>query len=345
MLIKNTTTLEAYLLPLQEFLQDVSISEILINQPEKVLIEREGRFFPYDVPTLTFRHLMGLVDLIARFSQQYLNETKPLLSGVLPSGHRVQIVLPPATSPQRIVIAIRKQTLADVSLDDYVKLNMFSDTKPFCFQNSRELCVDDETKHLQNLFNQGQYANFLKEAVIAKKNILISGSTSTGKTTFLNACLKEISPGEHVVTLEDVREVTLPYPEYHTALLTSKGLQGTANLTMQDLVQASLRLKPDRIILGELRGAEAADFIHATATGHDGALSSIHATNPQIAFLRLIHMVQLAGAYLSREAILSDLHTIIDIVVQLRRRIIDGCLCRDVVSIYYADAMQKDPAE
>jgi type IV secretion system protein VirB11 len=333
-----SSALETYLIPLAPFLQDHTVAEILINRPGQVLIEKDGDFFRHDVPALTWRHLMGLADLIARFSQQYLNETKPLLSGSLPSGHRVQIVLPPATLPNQMVIAIRKQTLTDVSLDDYEKRLAFRHTQPFYLSHARHAAVKTETYHLDDLFLQRRYSAFLQAAIRAKKNILISGATSTGKTTFLNACLKEISRGEHIITLEDVAEVHPPYPERHTTLLTSKGLQGTANVTMQDLVQASLRLKPDRIILGELRGAEAADFIHATATGHDGALSSIHAANPDMAFLRLTHMVQLTGTPLTREAILEDLHTVIDIVVQLQRQLRDGHLFREVTSIYYADA-------
>jgi type IV secretion system protein VirB11 len=343
-MLSPTSALENYLLVLQPFLQDDHVSEILINRPGQVLIERGNGFVLQTVPELTQRHLMGLVDLIARYSQQTINEMKPLLAGMLPSGHRVQIVLPPATLPNYVVMAIRKQTVTDLTLTDYVRFGAFRDTDTFYFNTPRERLIDAESAHLQDLLTAGNYAEFLTAAVIAKKNILISGATSTGKTTFLNACLKAIPRYEHIVTLEDVREVHPLHPERHTALLTSKGLQNHSPVLMQDLVQASLRLNPDRIILGELRGSEAADFINAAASGHDGTLSSVHAANPAMAFMRLVHMVQQAGLQLTSEAILIDLHRVIDVVVQLRRRLVDGVLRREVACIYYADAISEHPS-
>ena len=169
-----------------------------------------------------------------------------------------------------------------------------------------------------------------------KKNILISGGTSTGKTTFLNACLKEIPHDERIITLEDVREVKISHHN-KVHLLASKGEQGTARTTMTQLIEASLRLRPDRIILGELRGKEAADFINAPATGHDGSLASIHASSPTLAFIRLVHMVKLnPGMNLSRDDILTDLHHLIDVVVQIKRVRIGSHYQRTISDIYSA---------
>jgi type IV secretion system protein VirB11 len=337
-MIPNTTALEEYLKPLMFALEDNTVSEILINKPHFVFIERKSFFEQNEVSELDMRHLMGLANLVARYSDQRLSEKEPLLSGQLPSGHRIQIALPPATLPDRVIISIRKQTIANISLDDYVALEAFRNTKPCYLTSHRSTETVDETeKPLQELFAQNEFIDFLKLALASKKNILIAGATSTGKTTFLNACLKEIPIHEHLITIEDVPEVKPPHV-LHTPLFTSKGLQGVANVTTQDLVQASLRLRPDRIILGELRGAEAADFINATATGHDGSISSIHAANPHAAFMRLVHMVKLSGTNLTREDILDDLHTVIDIVVQLRRRIDGKRYYREVSEIYYANA-------
>jgi type IV secretion system protein VirB11 len=276
------------LYPLAPFLNDATCSEILINQPHKVFIEQKGVFKQFAVAKLDYRHLMGLANLIARFSDQRLSEKEPLLSGTLPTGHRIQIILPPATTPNKIVIVIRKQTIENLSLDDYVTMDAFKNTKAY-FMNLNNIHIkslssnneDDDNHHLSELFFVNNFTQFLKKAIHFKKNILIAGATSTGKTTLLNACLKEISPHEHIVTLEDVAEIKLG-SKLHTALFTSKGLQGSSNITMQDLVQASLRIRPDRIIMGELRGVEALDFINATSTGHDGSISSIHASNPYI---------------------------------------------------------------
>jgi type IV secretion system protein VirB11 len=339
-MIPNTTALEEYLKPLAFALDDSAISEILINRSQLVFIERNSFFEQNQIAALDMRHLMGLANLVARYSDQRLSEKEPLLSGQLPSGHRIQIVLPPATAADRIIISIRKQTIANVSLDDYVNLKAFSFTKACHLSSHRETqVVNDSEKPLQEAFASGDFISFLKLALVNKKNIIIAGATSTGKTTFLNACLKEIPEHEHIITIEDVPEVKPPHVLY-TPLFTSKGLQGVANVNTQDLVQASLRLRPDRIILGELRGAEAADFINATATGHDGSLSSIHAANPHMAFMRLVHMVKLCGTNLSREDILEDLHTVIDIVVQLRRRVEGNRYYREVSEIYYADARE-----
>ena len=336
-MIPNTVALEVYLKPISDVLMDDSVSEILINREGCYFLERNGFFEQVENLALDKRHLTGLATLIARYSDQRLSEKEPLLSGKLPSGHRIQVILPPATSLDRIVISIRKQTIHNVSLDSYVGFNSFDSTKPCYLSSHRNNQVPSEAnKDLMDLFSDGKFVEFLKKAILLKKNIIISGATSTGKTTFLNACLKEIPLYEHIVTLEDVSELSPPHV-LHTPLFTSKGLQGVSNVTMQDLVQASLRIRPDRIIMGEMRGAEAADFINATATGHDGSISSLHAASPHVAFMRLVHMVKLNGSNLSRDDILEDLHTIIDIVVQLRRRVEGKKHFREVSEIYYAD--------
>lgn len=347
-MITNLVALEEYLHPLTPFLNDATCSEILINQPHKVFIEQKGAFKQFAVAKLDYRHLMGLANLIARFSDQRLSEKEPLLSAILPSGHRIQIILPPATTANKIVIVIRKQTIENLSLDDYDIMGAFKNTKAY-FMNLSDIPIkslnpnneDNDNHHLSELFYANNFTQFLKKAIHFKKNILIAGATSTGKTTLLNACLKEISPHEHIVTLEDVAEVK-PLQELHTALFTSKGLQGRCNITMQDLVQASLRIRPDRIIMGELRGAEALDFINATSTGHDGSISSIHASNPYMALMRLVHMVKLSGTSFSREDILQDLLTVIDVIVQLKRRFENNSFYREISDIYYVGAKQSN---
>lgn len=335
-MIPNTVALEEYLKPLNVYLEDNSLNEILINRPQVVFTERKGQFKEIKNEALTLRHLMGLANLIARYSSQRLSDKEPLLSGLLPSGHRIQIILNPATAQDRIVISIRKQTIENISLRDYASLNAFQNTE-HCYLTStlNKQALVKEDAYLLELYQGKKWIEFLQLAMQKKKNILISGATSTGKTTFLNACLKEIPQHEHVVTLEDVAELKLNH-NLHTPLFTSKGLQGIANVTMQDLVQASLRIRPDRIILGELRGSEAADFIHATATGHDGSISSLHASSPFVAFLRLVHMVKLNGTNLSREDILEDLHTVIDVIVQLQRKMVGNSMVREVSSIYFS---------
>jgi type IV secretion system protein VirB11 len=341
-MMPNTVALEEYLKPFEKYMQDGAISNILINRPGYIFIERTNGLFEQEKEAAySMRHLMGLANLIARYSDQRLSEKEPLLSGDLPSGHRIQIILPPATEQHRIVLSIRKQTIKNVSLDDYAGLNAFSNTK-ICYLPSyrQQAPINENDGELIKLFKAKQFIEFLKLAVINKKNIIIAGATNTGKTTFLNACLKMIPAQEHIVTLEDVREL---YPTHaiHTPLLASKGQQGVADVTFQDLIQACLRIRPDRIIMGELRGSEAADFINAAATGHDGTLSSIHASSPYMTFMRLVHMVKLSGLNLSREDILDDLHAVVDIVVQLKCRVTDNRFFREVSEIYYVDGRQS----
>ncbi|CAM4400120.1 MAG: Type IV secretion system protein VirB11 [Legionellaceae bacterium] len=336
----ETAALNEYLKPLRVLLDDNTLNEIIINEPSVVWIEREGRFDSIQMDALNERHLMGLANLLARFSHQRLSEKEPLLSGVLPSGHRVQLVLPPATEKGRIVICIRKQTIKATTLKDYADRGAFLRTKP-CYlpqKNPLSLAPDtEEERALQAAFSKGDFLAFLTQAILMKKTIGTSGATSTGKTTFLNACLQKVPLNEHIVTLEDVSEL-MPTQPLHTPLFTSKGGQSSANISMQDLVQASLRLRPDRIIMGEIRGAEAIDFMNAAATGHDGSLFSVHAGTIPQAFMRLVHMVKLTGTNLSREDILNDLLMTVDIVVQLKRRWDGEKLIREISDIYYVHA-------
>lgn len=333
--MQNTVALSEYLLPIQSLLDDQEVSEILINRPQLVYIERKGLFQREINNQITYSHLRGLTNLIARYSNQRLNETEPLLSAHLHTGHRVQIVLPPATLIERVILSFRNQTIEDITLDDYLKWGTFEHTVVSRYRPFHARILTDEDQHLSALLKGKNYIQFLKKAIELKKNILISGGTSTGKTTLLNACLKEIPDYEHIVTIEDVPEL-FPPDVMHTPLFTSKGLQGQAKVTMQDLIQATLRLRPDRIILGELRGAEASDFINATATGHDGSISSVHAASTSVAFMRLVHMVKLSGTSLSRDDILNDLQTIVDVVVQIKRKVVNQRLVREVSEIYFA---------
>jgi type IV secretion system protein VirB11 len=321
----NTDALSEYLKPINPLLDDPEISEISINQPKVAYIEKAGQITEIRLIQLTHYWLEGLVNLIARFTEQRLSGAEPLLSAALPNGQRIQIVLPPACESGKIIISIRKQVIQNLSLEDYQAMGAFNQVK----------VTTSSPNQYDELLLEKKYCEFLKQAIQKKKNILISGATATGKTTFLNACLKEIPNHERIITLEDVREIQIPHTN-KVHLLASKGEQGSAKINMPHLIEACLRLRPDRIILGEMRGAEAADFINATATGHDGALSTIHASSPKVAFMRLVHMAKLKpGMNLSREDILADFHSLIDIVVQISRIRVQEKYIRFISEIYY----------
>ena len=197
-----------------------------------------------------------------------------------------------------------------LNLEDYEKLGAFKKLEEQ--KNSRS-----ENK-LLNLFTQRKYREFIELALIEKKNILISAGTSTGKTTFLNACLKAIPGNERILTIEDAREVKLSHPN-HVHLISSRGGQGLAKVTPQQLLEACLRLRPDRIILGELRGVEAFSYLRAINSGHPGSITTIHADSPQLAFEQLVLMVMQADLGMERPQILEYIRSIIPIVVQLKR--------------------------
>lgn len=307
--------IETYLRPLKPFLDQEGITEISINKPGEVWIERLGAgrgMERHQVPYLTYPHLLTLSKLLAQFSEQVISEETPLLSATLPDGCRVQVVLPPATEVGAIGISIRKQALLDMSLNDYQRVGAFEGVnKPDFSQESAHSILDEH-------YQAGEYREFLEVALLAKKNILISAGTSAGKTTFLNACLKAIPEEERIITIEDVREVRPSQPN-RLHLLASRGGQGRAKVMPQQLLEASLRLRPDRIILGELRGMEAFTYLRAINSGHPGSITTIHADSPNLAFEQLALMVMQADLGIGRTQILEYTHSIIPIVVQLTR--------------------------
>jgi type IV secretion system protein VirB11 len=309
--MKTHILLENHLQPLQHWLEHHDVSEISINRPGEVWIERHGVISQETIPELTWRHLKDLAQLIATFSEQTLSPEQPLLSAVLPQGHRVQIVLPPAVNEETVGISIRKPSLLDFDLNWYAQQGGLA-------LNSREQLAENVQKQLLQLHQEHQHQEFLKLAIRERRNILISGGTSTGKTTFLNALLKQIPATERIITIEDVPEIHVTQPN-SLSLFASRGRQGRSQIDVQDLVEASLRLRPDRIIIGELRGGEAFSFLRAVNTGHPGSMATLHADTPLLALEQLVLMVMQKNLGLSREQIENYIHLVLDIVVQLKK--------------------------
>lgn len=308
----SIAALETYLGPLKEMLDRDGVSEVSINKPGEAWLEVKGDMFREEVPEMDLNHLMSLGRLIAQSTSQEISPEKPLLSATLPAGYRVQIVFPPACEVGTVAFSIRKQNALNLDLNQYEALGAFDNT-------SSTAITDERDKELQTLLDEGKIKEFLELAIRAKKNIIISGGTSTGKTTFMNAALTAIPAEERLITVEDAREINLSCHPNRVHLLVSKGGQGRANVTTQDQIEACLRLRPDRIIVGELRGAEAFSFLRAVNTGHPGSIATLHADSPKLAFEQLILMVLQAGLGMSREEIENYIHDVIDIVVQLKR--------------------------
>lgn len=308
----SLTALDTYLAPIRSFLADPKISEISINQPKEIWVEVGGDMTRHDIPELDLNHLKSLGRLVAQSSEQKISEENPLLSATLPDGYRIQVIFPPACEASTIAMSIRKQTIMDLDLDQYEAIGAFQST----IVRKQANPIDAQ---LRQLLNDGNVKEFIKQAVLAKKNIIISGGTSTGKTTFFNATLKVIPPTERIITCEDAREIVIPHIPNKVHLVASKGGQGRAKVDIQDLIEASLRLRPDRLMLGELRGKEAFSFMRAVNTGHPGSISTLHADTPALAMEQLVLMVLQAGLGITREQIRNYVENVVNVIIQLKR--------------------------
>ena len=304
--------LETYLTPLKAIFAEDGVAEISINTPGEAWIEKRGEMYRIDLPEFDFEHLKGLARLVAQSTEQHVSEENPLLSATLPNGFRIQIVFPPACESKKVVMSIRKGSTLNWNLNDYEEMGAFSHT-------ATEEQKDPHNEQLASMLEENRIKEFVEKAILWKKNIIISGGTSTGKTTFTNACLKTIPPEERIITCEDAREIILDQHPNKVHLVASKGGQGRANVTTQDLIEACLRLRPDRIIVGELRGVEAFGFLRAINTGHPGSISTLHADTPAMAIEQLKLMVMQAGLGMPPAEVKQYIMEVVDIVVQLKR--------------------------
>jgi type IV secretion system protein VirB11 len=299
------TYLEHYLEPLAPYLGRRDVTDIYVNRPGEVWIEALGGHIErLDAPGLTLERLWRLAWQIASASSQGVSAQHPLLSATLPGGARVQIVAPPATR-EGFAVAIRRHVVAALPLE--------------VFAPSRAPEVIPQHAFGSGFSRpEGEFPTVLSSAVKARKNILISGGTSSGKTTLLNSLLSEIPPAERLIFIEDTPELRMSHAN-SAGLVAVRGGQGEALVTAEDLLQAALRMRPDRIILGELRGSEAFTFLRAINTGHPGSMTTIHADTPERAFVQLAMMAMQIGLGIS----FADAHELsrgmVDVVVQLGR--------------------------
>lgn len=310
--LPRSVYLDAYLAPLRPWLDRETVTEILVNRPGEVWIEDAAHAGMQRVhlPEMDNRLLQRLAEQVARISHQGINREHPLLSATLPAyggssgesggGARIQLVGPPATRANW-ALAIRRHRLLELPLDAY-------DRGPIALP-PEEPAPDPLAEPIA----------FLRDAIRRRRTILISGGTSTGKTTFLNAMLSEIPVHERVVLVEDTAELRLPGAN-GVGLIAVKGELGEAKVSANDLLQAALRLRPDRIVLGELRGTETVSFLRAINTGHPGSFSTVHANSPRGALEQIALMSMQTGIGLTRSETLEYAASVIDIVVQLDRR-------------------------
>jgi len=307
-----TAYLDIYLTPFLAPLDRPDVSDIYVNRPGEFWIETVGGDIErHSAPDLSEALMWRLARQIANVTHQGISREHPLLAARLPDGARVQIVAPPATRGP-MAIAIRKHVSADLTLSDYESSGAFASTRGAD-------AIDIREAELRRLYKAGNWARFLAAAVRARKTIIVAGGTATGKTTFLNALLREIEPSERLILIEDTPELLVRH-DNALGLVAVRGALGETQVTADDLLLASLRLRPDRIILGELRGAEAFTFLRAINVGHPGSLTTVHADTPARAVEQIALMVLQSGTQLRREDIVSYVERAVDIFVQLERR-------------------------
>jgi type IV secretion system protein VirB11 len=298
------------LAPFAPFLARDDVTDIYVNRPHEIWVETLGGAIErHDAPKLEAKLLDRLASQVASFSHQGINREHPLLSATLPGDERIQFAIPPATRGA-LAVAIRKHQSADLSLDDYGKAGAFDTLRDKAAEPNVELA---------RLHDKGDYSGLLRRAVTLRRNILVSGGTSTGKTTFLNALIREIDPEERLILIEDTPELVMRHANA-VGLIAARSALGEAVVSMEDLLNASLRMRPDRIILGELRGHEAFTFLRAVNTGHPGSMTTVHADSPERAIEQIALLVLQAGTQLDRENVVHYVRSSIDVFVQLTRR-------------------------
>lgn len=276
--------------PLEPLLNDETISEIMVNGPKQVYIEHQGKLILSDVQFRNNAHVLSIATRIVTAIGRRIDESSPLCDARLADGSRVNIIIPPLAIDGP-TITIRKFSKKKITLDTMLKFNSISP----------------------------QMMKVLRIVGRCRLNILISGGTGSGKTTLLNALSQMIDHGERVVTIEDAAELQLQQPHVVRLETRPANLEGHGEISMRDLVKNSLRMRPDRIIIGETRGGEALDMLQAMNTGHDGSLSTVHANRPREAIMRLENLVGMGSSNLSPRAIRQQIAAAVDMIIQVSR--------------------------
>ena len=275
--------------PLGVFLRDPSVSDILVNGPHQVYLERKGQLERTDASFMDVDHLMRVIRRIGANVGRRIDESSPMLDARLPDGSRVNAIIPPLAldGPS---MSIRRFG-ASMDINTLIELDALAEEMAF----------------------------FLKACVKSRLNILISGGTGTGKTTFLNALSAWIPSGERVVTIEDAAELRLQRDHVVRLETRPPNIEGQGTVTQRDLLRNSLRMRPDRIIIGEVRGGETLDMLQAMNTGHEGSMTTVHANSPRDALSRIENMVSMAGLNFPVRAIREQMNSALDVLIHLRR--------------------------
>ena len=304
--------LGAFLAPLEEALERPDVTDIFVNRPGELWVETAAGIERHENSDIDDAALWRLARQIAASSDPGISREHPLLAATLPSGARVQICAPPATRGH-VAVAIRKHVVPDLTLQDYDAAGAFAQVGHAALTQQ---AIDEE---LTLQLAGPDILGFLASAVRARKSSLISGGTATGKTTLLNALLKEAPASERLILIEDTPEIQLVHPNA-VGLVAVRGKLGEASVSSAELLEAALRMRPDRIIMGEIRGVEALSYLRAINTGHPGSISTIHASSPSGAIEQLAMIVGQSGSDLRRSEVATYIRSTIDVIVQLGRK-------------------------
>jgi pilus assembly protein CpaF len=296
--------------PITPMLRSASVNEVMVNGPDHIFVEKSGKLYETSAKFFDERHLISIIQRIVEPLGRHVDEASPMVDARLPDGSRVNAIIPPLALDGASV-TIRKFATKKLGTDDLIAFGSMT----------------------------ADMAVFLEEAVRARQNILVSGGTGSGKTTLLNVLSQFIPKGERVVTIEDSAELRLTHKNLVRLEGRPPNIEGKGRVTIRDLVINALRMRPDRIIVGECRGAEALDMLQAMNTGHDGSLTTIHANNPRDSLARLENMVMMAGFELPSSAIRDQISSAIDIIVQ-QTRLVDGS--RKIVKVSEVTGTEGD---
>jgi pilus assembly protein CpaF len=296
--------------PLEPLLRDDAISDILVNGAHQVYIERAGRLHLTDVRFQDDAHLLHVIGRIVAGMGRRVDEASPMVDARLPDGSRVNAIIPPLALDGP-VLSIRRFGRDPLTIDDLIRNDTLT----------------------------SEMGEFLNAVVRARLNILVCGGTGSGKTTMLNCLTSFISPDERIVTIEDSAELSLQQPHVVRLETRPSNLEGKGEVTQRDLVRNALRMRPDRIVVGEVRGAEVADMLQAMSTGHDGSISTIHANSPRDSLGRLEMMMMLSGYLIPERAMRQQIVGAINLFIQVAR-LSDGS--RKILRISEITGMESD---
>jgi len=308
----DASALQLTLRSLRPLLANPEVTELCINRPGEAFIETHQGWHRESLPFADFDWCRRLAKLVANSTRQRIDEESPLLSASLPTGERIQIVLPPATTPASVAITIRRPSDKVWSIEELSQRGIFKVTR------RATDALDDTEIELLRLLDTQNYETFMRLAVTSRKNIVVSGPTGSGKTTWTKALIREIPGDERLITIEDAQELVLDRHSNHVRLFYSKDDQGLARVTPKQLLESCLRMKPDRILLAELRAEEAFDYLRNVNSGHPGSITSVHAASAELAFEQLVLLVKQSrgGQELARADIKNLLYLLVDVVIQ-----------------------------